>query len=237
MRTLSDADLLDLWEQGVRRHPLDRALLILAAVLPDVSYDDLADWPLGRRNRGLAALRCRWFGANLQGWSACPRCGAELECGMDCRVLAHAGPEGDMDYAEPIVVNGRRFRLPTSRDLAAILQEADLHRASMRLVDHCLLDASAPHAWSDAELEEIGERMALADPQAEMRVTLHCPECAHAWDETLDITSFLWTEIEGRARRLLFEIHVLASAYGWTEAVILSLGPQRRALYLEMVQA
>jgi len=173
MRTLSDADLLDLWEQGVCRYPLDRALLILAAVLPDVSYDDLADWPLGRRNRGLAA----------------------------------------------------------------ILQETDPHQASMRLVDHCLLDASAPHSWSDAELEEIGERMALADPQAETRLTLHCPECAHAWGETLDITSFLWTEIEGCARRLLFEIHVLASAYGWTEAEILSLSPHRRACYLEMVQA
>ena len=58
MRTLSESDLLELWEAGARRHPLDRALLILAAALPEQSHDRLADWPLGRRNEALARLHC-----------------------------------------------------------------------------------------------------------------------------------------------------------------------------------
>jgi len=38
-------------------------------------------------------------------------------------------------------------------------------------------------------------------------------------------------------RRLLVEVHALASAYGWSEQEILSLSDARRRLYLEMVQA
>jgi hypothetical protein len=78
--------------------------------------------------------------------------------------------------------------------------------------------------------------MALADPMAETRLTLHCPKCENIWDETLDVVAFLWEEIEARARRLLLEIHTLALAYGWTEAEILSLTEDRRGRYVEMVQ-
>jgi hypothetical protein len=47
----------------------------------------------------------------------------------------------------------------------------------------------------------------------------------------------LWAEIEVRAKRLLLEVHLLATAYGWSEAEILSLNAQRREFYLEMVRA
>ncbi len=86
-------------------------------------------------------------------------------------------------------------------------------------------------------MHELGERMASADPMAETRLTLRCPECGEEWEETFDIVSFFWAEIEAQAKRLLFEIHTLALAYGWTESEILSLSEPRRALYLEMVRA
>jgi hypothetical protein len=78
--------------------------------------------------------------------------------------------------------------------------------------------------------------MAQADPMAEIRVTVNCPACGNESEETLDIVTFLWAEIEGRAKRLLWEIHAIASAYGWTETEILALSDSRRALYVEMVQ-
>ncbi len=81
--------------------------------------------------------------------------------------------------------------------------------------------------------------MAQADPLAETRLALECPSCAHAWEESFDIAGFLWEEIEARARRIVFDVHALASAYGWTEAQILALSAvsRRRALYLEMARA
>jgi hypothetical protein len=233
MRALSDSDLLSLWESGYGRHPLDRALLTLGAALPETRYDSLADWPLGRRNKALAELRCRCFGNRLRGWMACSRCGEQLEFEMDGRAFA-SEPAAEED--RPIVVNEQSFRLPTSRDLAAAATDHDPLSAAIRLVENCRLACDGPRAWSSKDLEEIGNRMAEADPLAEIRLTLHCPGCDNAWGETFDIASFLWEEIDARARRILLEVHALASAYGWREAEILSLSESRRAIYLAMVQ-
>ena len=235
---LSDSDLLQLWEDGTRRHPVDRALLMLGAAHRDAAYEALADWPLGERNRAIAQLRAACFGPGIHGWVACPRCGDRLEFETEWRALADAG---DPDPDRPLVVGARTYRLPTSRDLARIAAESDPHLAAIRLVEGCRL---GPHdaddggaAWSDQELEAIGERMAQADPLAETRLTLACPSCTHAWDETLDIAAFAWEEIEARAKRIMLDVHRLASSYGWTEAQILALSARRRAVYLEMVHA
>jgi hypothetical protein len=252
MRSLSDADLLHLWEGGLRRHPLDRALLVLGAALPETPYERLADWPLGRRNRVLVELHSQCFGQSIQGWIACTSCGEKLEFDLNGRVLTAAAL--DPGAGSPIVVSRGSFRLPTSRDLALAAQETDPRLAAIRIVENCFIAPQQPSetpseyltmtirdprsdSWSDQELEEIGERMAAADPLAETRLTLHCPQCGNDWEETLDIVAFLWAEIEARVRRLLLEIHTLASTYGWTETEILALSGNRRARYVEMVQS
>ncbi len=43
--------------------------------------------------------------------------------------------------------------------------------------------------------------------------------------------------MEARAKRLLSEVHALASAYGWSEREILGLSVARREFYLGMVRA
>jgi hypothetical protein len=255
MRSLSDSDLLHLWERGLSRHPLDRALLALGAAFPETPYELLAGWPLGRRNEALIDLRCSWFGRRIAGWVSCTSCGENLEFELDGPALIEVGttPEGGSstnNQDDLIVVNQRSYRLPTSRDLARVAHEADPRRAAICIVEACRLarspsadyeadsiSVSSSESWADDELDEIGELMALADPLAETRLTLHCPRCENDWQETLDIASFLWAEIEARSRRLLLEINTLASAYGWTESEILSLSEFRRARYVEMVQS
>src|SRR5215467_10219235 len=133
MRTLSDIDFLAIWESGFHRHPLDRALLTLGAALPDVSGDGVADWPLGRRNKALVRLRCACFGRTVRSSTSCKSCGEKLEFELDGRMLA-GEPTTDDGFDGPIVVDGRSFRLPTSRDLAAAAAESDPVRGSIRLV-------------------------------------------------------------------------------------------------------
>lgn len=99
------------------------------------------------------------------------------------------------------------------------------------------MDAGEMTGWKDEELEEIGEKMAAADPMAEIRLTFDCPQCERQWDESLDIASFFWAEVDSRARRLLSEVHTLAARYGWREEEILALSEPRRALYLDLVRA
>jgi len=234
MRPLSNPDFLSVWERGLWLHPLDRSLLALATALPETSYESLADWPLGCRNRALAELRCACFGPSLQAWMTCPQCGERLEFEMDAGSLAREPNEPGP--REPIFANGRSFRLPTSRDLARVARESDSRLAAIRLLEGCLLEGGVTRPWCDEDMEEVGEKMARADPLAETRLALQCAACGHEWDETLNIAAFVWTEIEARAKRLLFEIHTLASAYGWTEKEILSLGDRRRASYMEMAQ-
>jgi hypothetical protein len=237
MRALSSSDCLNLWESGTGLHPLDQGLLALSAALPGTPPDTLADWPLGRRNMALAKLRCSSFGPRFLGWTACCRCGEKLEVEIDGQLLAGGATDRVQNSEEPIVVNGRSFRLLTTRDLAKAVQETDVDRASIRLVESCHLKTGESPDWSPEDLEQIGQMLAMADPLAETRLALRCPACENEWEENLDIVSFLWREIEALARRLLWEIHALASAYGWTEADILSLSEHRRALYLEMAQS
>jgi hypothetical protein len=237
MRTFSTSDILEMWERGRRLHPLDRGLLALSMALPSPS-EDLADWPLGRRNRALFDLHCKAFGARLQGWTSCTSCREKVEFDLDANVLMSAQGE-EQGGQETLTVGRERFRLPTSRDLAEAMaaRNEDARPAAIRLLERCRESRPAPLALSDAMLEEVEEKMAAADPMADVRLALLCPMCGHEWDGTLDIARFVWAGIESRARRLLWEVHHLARAYGWTEAETLSLPAARRAMYLEMVQA
>jgi hypothetical protein len=230
MRTLSNLDLLDLWERGTVLHPLDRALLALAVAQTDQDCSTLADWPLGRRNAALVRLRRACFGQTLAGWVACPECGERLEFSIDAAKL-------DADSSRVTVrfdMDGRSFRPLTSRDLAAVAGEADEQAAALELLRRCCVDGGN---FSTEEIDTISNQLAQADPMSETLLDLECAECGHRWDEPLDIATWLWTEIEARARRLLLDVHTLAAAYGWTEAEILSLSEPRRAIYMEMVQA
>ena len=232
MRALSDSGVLDLWERGTRLRPLDRGLMLLAAAFPETPDEAPADWPLGRRNSALAEWHCAMFGPKLEAWINCPQCGERLEFQMDARsLIAREGSSAN----DRVVVRGRSFRLPTSRDLARVAAEPDPAGAGLRLLESCCLDADGAEHWSEQDLEEVGERLAGADPLAETRLELRCPNCPAEWHETLDIAEFIWTELDAKAKRLLHEVHTLASAYGWTEAEILGLSDPRRSCYLSMV--
>jgi hypothetical protein len=242
MRALSQADFLALWESGRALHPLDQGLLTIDAAFSETQHDSAANWPIGRRNRALAELRLACFGPALRGWTSCQQCAEKLEFELDGRALA--GSEHP-EYREPIIVNGRAFRLPTSRDLAQIAAEQDPIAAAMLLLERCRVDGRAATEdrgtpatdWTEEDIDAVGEKMALADPLAEIMLHFDCPACGSSYDESLDLPTFLWAEIEVRAKRLLLEVHLLATAYGWSEAEILSLNAQRREFYLEMVRA
>lgn len=238
MRTLSNPELLELWERGSGLHPLDRALLALLRALPGERYDALADWPLGKRNAALIELHRACFGSALTGWVACPECGVRLEFSLDAGLVA----QGRREAGEKSTINGLSFRPVTSRDLAAIAGQSDERAAALELLRCTCIegreggDRKLSNAL-EADLDAIGDLLSEEDPLAEMLLDFECAACKLHWSEPLDIAAWLWTEIEAHARRLLYDVHTLAAAYGWSEREILSLGETRRALYLQMVQA
>ena len=143
------------------------------------------------------------------------------------------------------------FRLPTSADLAAVHAEHEPLRettaASQALLSRCLLDVrhidGEQSLGSDVALADLSPAlvaaitatMEQADPQANVELALTCTACGHHWLAAFDIVSYLWSEVDNWARRVLREVHTLASAYGWSEGDILAMSPQRRQFYLGML--
>jgi hypothetical protein len=237
MQVPSEAQLLALWEQGLRRHPVDRALLLCAWARPEVPGPRLAELPLGALNAALLRLREACFGGRIDAYVDCPRCGERLGLLLDAGELLDGAVEsdspGDLELA------GLRFRVPCSRDLATVAGTAlDAEAAAHRLLELCCLEARDASSDQLAELlAEVETGLAALDPAADISLALACDSCGHGWEADFDIGALLWEEIEARARGLLGEIHGLARAYGWTEPEILALSPERRAAYLELAGA
>jgi hypothetical protein len=231
VQTLSSTELLAVWERAARLHAIDRALVLLSAALPEVAGAELADWPLGKRNRALAEWLCVSVGPSLAGRTTCSQCGEELEIEFDARALLELEPA---DPAAEVEVGGHAFRPPSTRDLAHVAGVHDPDDAVAALLEQCRVDDRRDAlSLSTDEIAEVGEALALADPLAETRVALRCPECEAEEEETLDLAAFAWTEVESRAKRLLLDVHALATTYGWTESDVLSVSEERRAFYVE----
>ena len=228
------AALLQTWDHGVLRHPIDRALLLAGLARPELAPELLPELPLGPLNLALLGLRTAWFGRAIRGYVDCPTCGERLELALDAGALVPPEPrtvDGQLELA------GHRFRLPTSRDLAAVAQEQDVERAALQLMERCCVERpSDMAAVCTALLPEVEAGLEALDPAAEISLSLACEACGQSWAAPCDIGSLLWDEIDAQARILIRDIDTLARAYGWTEPDILALSPQRRAAYLGMVQ-
>jgi len=244
MRSLSAHDIVNIWERGRRQHPLDRALTMLAPAFPEFTWDRLASLPIHLRDAFLFCLYEQAFGPTLQGFAGCPQCKERLEFSLSTAIVSawqengYAADEPALDVKEEGL--RLRFRFPNSHDLAAVLGCQDLQVARDMLARRCVVQAEkdgipAPEPiLSPAVIDLISERMAECEPSGEILLRLCCPGCGHSWNALFDIAAFLWAMISSRAMRLLREVNILARAYGWREADILSLSPVRRQFYLEM---
>jgi hypothetical protein len=255
MRPLTASHLLQVWEQGMNRPPVQQALLLLAAALPDLSLAVLAELSIGRRDAHLLDLRQQLFGPQLASVVACPVCDQKLEftCQIsDIRMQEVAEPPDTFtwrgqDYEAC-------FRLPNSLDITAVggeevrqsqttTAEDEAAHIKQQLLARCLISASCGHETVSADelpptiVEQIVARMAQADPQADVQLALSCAACGHHWSAVFDILAFLWAEITAWAYRTLHEVHRLAAAYSWREADILALSAWRRQYYLNLVHA
>ncbi len=228
MQAPDAAELLGAWERSARLRPVEREDALLRLALPD---DDPAGLPVGERDARLLELRELLFGDELDGAADCPGCGEAVEYGLDTRSLPAGRPErGTVE----LDVSGRLLtvRLPTGADLTEAASAGDLEGARTLLLERCVGESALP---SDV-VAELSEQLAQVDPLVDARLALTCPACECRWTVALEAGAWLWREVDSWARRTLFDVHALASAYGWSETEILALGP-RRELYLELVEA
>lgn len=244
MRDLNAIDMLSVWEQGLNQHLVQRALILLAAACPELKPDALAELSIGQRDERLLQLRERLFGPKLVNTAACTECSERVE--WENRITDIRIPslqDGSMANEFEFKTDNYhfRFRLPNSLDLADVIHNEDRDEALKGLLIRCILKAESAgqdqtvDQLPDHVIQSLNQRIEALDPQAEIRIRLRCPACSHSWEVQFDIASFLWTELNDWAERMLQTVHKLALGYGWSEREILNLSPIRRQLYLGML--
>ena len=247
MRPLSSHEIVKVWEMAQDQPPQERALALLSVACPDMTHDELAGLSIAQTDALFLNLREETFGQNLSGFAECPHCRERLEFKMttgDIRGRPNSEPvEKEYSFELPEEDLSLRFRLPTSLDLSLVAGCGNVQEARGLLVKRCVSQVRRQGAPVPVEelpgevIHRLAERMAECAPQSEVLLDLHCPRCHHHWQILFDIAAFLWTEVTTQAKRLLREVHALASAYGWREGDILSMSHVRRQFYLEMVNS
>lgn len=232
MVKLSSTQILELWERGALRHPLDRALLLLGYARREEPLDRLADVTIGERDQVLLLLRGATFGCEVSSFIDCPECKTHLEFMLDTAALRSE------HSVLPVEIDGFRVRRPTSRDLASTVTVSDPAEAVRILAQRCcMVEGTRFPELSTEQVEKIASAIGEADSSADMVLDFSCAECGFTWQTPFDIASFLWREIELKAKQLLAEVHALARAYGWSEREVLELSEPRRKAYIDMVLA
>lgn len=236
---LGAAETLRVWEQAERLSPVERALVLASAAPADTAV--LVGQPIGRTNAVLLRLREATLGPAMAATAGCPGCGSRVEFSLDTAGLLGLAADiaaGDDVSVENIVGFHVTWRPPTPADLTAVARAPEPARDLLR---RCVSARDAEQAEVDAAtlpasvLGAVEAAMSEADPLAEVLVSMTCPHCGSAFDADVDVVSFVWAEVDARAKRLLQEVGVLARAYGWAESQVLALSESRRAAYLRLV--
>ena len=234
MGGLTATDVLAVWEAGRRRSPTERALLLVTAACPELSRGEAAALTIGERDRRLLDLREASLGPEMEASTACPACASALDFQLSVAQL-RAAAQASVPYQAEHDGWHVAFRVPDTDDLLALTGGRNVPELRHHLLVRSLIEASHGSAPVPVDrvptevLDLVSSRLSEYDPQGDVQLNLLCPECEHSWWALFDIGSFLWAELGAVAKRLLRDVHTLASAYGWKEDEVLHLTAAREA--------
>jgi hypothetical protein len=138
--------------------------------------------------------------------------------------------QGPASFRGPVSFQGpASFRLPTIGDLEAAMASADPERCFR---ERCVRPVTVPAAVA----RRVSRAMTALAPSLTPAVTVRCPACGGRGQLRFDPVSYSLTELRDAAAGLYEEVHLLASAFRWTEDAILALPRSRRARYAELIR-
>ncbi|MFD2180474.1 hypothetical protein [Veronia pacifica] len=145
-----------------------------------------------------------------------------------------------------------QFRLPTVGDVSAMgddrftAADSDSHhlfRFAEQVVEpdnfRQLRQAFAERA--DSELawmslfESLEAGILASEPLSVISIEASCNECGTITSHQFDIASQFWAQLSADVERQLWDVHLLASKYGWSSQDILSMSPARRRRHIAMI--
>lgn len=190
------------------------------------------------RDRVLAAVYQRTYGDRIAGTLECTQCGSPYDLDFSLGdYVRHAHAEA-VDGAAKRLQGGTyrmgddlEIRIPTGEDELAVMS-MDGKAAAEALLKRCLVQGEIPHDTTALESALLEAAPVL---QTEMAAT--CPECGHDASVLFDIQGYLLQSLLNDQERLTWEIHRLASAYGWSLKEILKLPRSMRRSYARLIEA
>ena len=189
------------------------------AVLRAAGHAEPERLPLGEGDRRLLELVCEVTGEGLEVTARCPRCETINSAVLSADSVGSARPR------QARLGAGGGLRPPSYADLLDLPPQREA--AVAELLRRCVvgapsLEPSAPH------LEAVDD--ALTGP-----LLLACVGCGEAISVDLDVQSAAMERLARHAGAVDVEVHLLASAYGWSLAEITALPDARRAALAHLV--
>jgi T4 bacteriophage base plate protein len=250
MRPFLAAELLNIWERGTGHTPVEQALAILSIAFPQTPHETLAKLNVVQRDLCLLELRRLTFGSQINGRADCPACGQRLDLDFDIGDLpASTSVLPDLELIKLSKAENSfhtdnyevTFRLPTSLDLSIVGKLLDQTARRQKLLEACVLSVQCDGKslllgdLSPDAIDALIEHMSQENSISNLTLPVTCPECSATWEILFDIVSYFWGEITAWSMRLMHEVHMLATAYGWGEADILAMSARRRQGYLNLI--
>lgn len=183
------------------------------------------------RDRVLAAIYIRAFGARISSSVRCVQCEARFDVDFSLRDLMRDADEAVERGTDAVVrlSDGRRYRLPTGADERAALASDDPAAA---LLNACALDGVKQE--DGATVPALMQKVA---PLLDVDLDATCPECSTKQSLRFDVQSYLLAALRAEEAQLLREVHRLAVTYGWSRAEILALPRERRRSHAALIEA
>jgi hypothetical protein len=214
--------LLDGWDTGAAGSAHARIDRLFRRITPAAELD--AD-TLGMRNQRLLALHRGIGGSPLEAVAPCPHCGAVNEFTLPAHdLLALPVPDG----RDRVEVAGQTFRVPRMADL--------LGGSDLPLAELCRDPAPNQTPITPDVIAQAGALLDALDPVANVVIDLACSGCKALYRASVDIAGFVAAALDRAMARMFRDIDTIARAYGWNEAAIAALPPDRRRRYVTMIE-
>lgn len=235
-------------EQAVAGTSTRDAIVLLDALVVSCSDGAVQDKGVGclvswDRERLLAAVYMRTYGNRVESTLKCGQCAEKFEMDFQLDALLKFLRPADpatlgvtcLENGAFISGEGIAFRLPTGDD-ECLVAGLDPEDARSVLLGRCIQNESEAPGF-EQQMDSIQSTMESLSPLVDIELDARCPECGHEQVAHFDLQYYLLSSIRGERRRLMEEIHALASNYGWSLSEILSLPRSQRRMLAELVEA
>lgn len=175
------------------------------------------------RDRVLLEVHRQTFGDRVVGTAVCARCASRFDLDFPLEALG-SGPLA----RSARLPGGQEVRVPTGADEIAT---ADAEDPATALLERC-----APPGVN-VEPSAVSEALERAAPTLDLDADAPCPECGAVNVVQFSMQRHLLDALVRERRRLLEEVHLLATAYGWSWTEILEISRNERRSLVALLQA